>query len=375
MKPATVAEIIARIEALAPPCLAEEWDNVGLQVGRRERPVSRLRVALDPSPAVVQGACADGIDLLVTHHPLIFRPVRQIDYATPFGRSLQLAARHDLAVYCAHTNLDAAAGGVNDVLADRLGLLDLKALVPARPAEGRLKLVFFAPLASQEVLLATLADSAAGRIGAYGGCTFRVKGKGTFRPDSGAHPAIGQPGVFTQVDECRIETVVARGDLPDVLSRLRSVHPYEEMAFDLYPLASEPGTATGLGRVGCLARPLPLKRFAQQAKTRLNLRSLRLAGSPALSVRRVALCSGSGAGLLEAFLASDADCFLAGDLRYHDARAIEEAGRGLLDVGHFASEHPVVASLAERLQQVLCADRFQVQVEACGMEQDPFVAL
>jgi dinuclear metal center YbgI/SA1388 family protein len=377
MKPATVADIVARLEALAPPHLAEEWDNVGLQVGRGEQPVARLRVALDPSPEVIAQACADGIAMLVTHHPLILRPLRRLDGGDGPGRSLQAAVRHDLAVYCAHTNLDAAPGGVNDVLAERLGLVALQPLAPspAAAAPGRLKLVFFAPLESREALLGVLADSPAGRIGAYSGCSFRVQGTGTFRAGRGARPAIGQVGAFTEVEEWRIETVVARRDLEEVLARLRRAHPYEEMAFDLYPLDPLPAPAAGIGRLGRLPRPLTLQRFARRVKAALGLRRLRMVGSPAMAVRRVALCSGSGSSLMGAFLGCGADCYVAGDLRYHDARDAEAAGRGLLDVGHFASERPVVPSLAERLRQALAADGFQVAVDACASERDPFVTL
>lgn len=262
----TVADLLDVMETLAPRHLAADWDNVGLQIGDPRQPVRRLRVALDPLPEVVAAACRERVDLLITHHPLIFHPLTRIDVSTPLGAALQQALTHRLAVVAAHTNLDSAAGGINDYLARRLGLTRLTALCPFSPAEPFL----------------------------------------------------------------------------------------------------------GLGRVGYLPHATRLAPLALDVKERLGLRRVTLAGDPDLPVTCVALCSGSGGSLVSDYLRSPAQVFISGDLRYHDARTVEQAGRGLLDIGHFASEHLYVTVLGERLSEALRERRADIQVEVCGDEADPF---
>ena len=264
----TVADLIGIMEQIAPSGLSEEWDNVGLQVGRRDWPLKRVWVSLDPTPAVVSAACDASVDLLITHHPLMFKAPKSIDFATPLGQIIQQSARHQLSIYSAHTNLDIVTGGINDILADRLELTDI------------------APLEA--------ASSSAGE---------------------------------------------------------------------------------GIGRVGTLARPTTLVSFARKIKEMAGFKTLRYSGNPELPVRRAAVCSGSGSSLMGAFFASGADVYISGDLKYHDARDVEAAGLGLIDVGHFASEHLIVGILAERLRATIETLSLPVIVEECTLESDPFVSL
>lgn len=271
----TVRDIIGIAEELAPRELAESWDNVGLQVGSREWTVKNIWVALDPLPEVVTAACQAGVDLLITHHPLIFKPLKFIDCATPAGDIIHAALRHHLAIFSAHTNLDSAADGVNDTLARRIGLINLGAL----------------------------------RQGEKGSCETDGQGPQAFQ---------------------------------------------------------------GLGRTGDLPRETTLAGLAGDIKKNLGLSSLVIAGDPDLLVSRVALCSGSGASLLGDFFASGAHAYISGDLRYHDARDVEAAGRGLIDIGHFASEHLMVEVLAGMLADRLVKCGPGVSVHACLLEKDPF---
>lgn len=367
---ATVGDFIDIMEGFAPIGLAEPWDNVGLQAGHRDWRVKRIWTALDPLPEVIAAACSNKVDLLVTHHPLIFKPLKRLDFAEPIGRCILHAIENRLAVYAAHTNFDSAAGGLNDIFAGRLGLTNLTALVAPAPASGY-KLVVFVPVEHEQRLLAALFETPAGEIGAYRNCSFRTTGRGTFKPDQDAEPHAGEHGRVNDVAEIKIEAVVAQRDLARVIAHLRSHHPYETMAYDVYPLRQADSTQ-GLGRVGELAEPTDLTSLAIAVKRAFDVETLRVVGDPHLPVKRVAVCTGSGASLLPNFLASPAEVFISGDLRYHDARDTAAAGRGLIDVGHFASEHIFVSELTRRLRDAAAAVGLDVDISGCDLEIEPF---
>ncbi len=369
----TVADIVKRIETLAPTGLAEKWDNVGLQVGQMDWPVHRVSVALDPLPQVVAAACASHTDLLITHHPLTLSPYKTIDFGTPLGAIIQQAAQNHLAIFTAHTNLDSALGGLNDLLASRLSLKNPTRLLPAE-ASGACKLIIFVPIEHEQVVLEALFGAGAGTIGAYTSCSFRMRGTGTFKPGVAAQPQSGARGTLSQVDEVRIEAVVQKTQLAHVIAHVRRHHPYETMAYDVYPLVSTE-SSDGLGCIGELEDPMELQSLALKIKAEMGLPAVKLAGRPDLKVQRAAVCSGSGASLLPLFLAADAQVFISGDWRYHDARQVEACGRGLIDLGHFASEHIIVRDLARRLQDELDKAGLAVRVEACELEKDPFYIL
>jgi dinuclear metal center YbgI/SA1388 family protein len=370
---ATVHDIIKLMERLAPCALAEEWDNIGLQVGQLDWPVNRITVALDPLPEVVSAACAARSDLLITHHPLTLRPLKQIDFNTPIGKIIQQAAQNQLAIFAAHTNLDSASGGLNDLLVSKLGLRNSARLMPVTSSE-ECKLVIYAPVEHENAVLQALFDAGAGKIGAYTHCSFRNRGTGTFKPDPTAQPYSGEPGSLSQVEELRIEAVVTKPDVPHVVNHVRRRHPYETMAYDVYPLQSIEPTE-GLGCIGEFEEPIELAQLADKVKRLMGLQNVRLAGRPDLTVMRAAVCSGSGASLLPLFLKSDTQVFISGDWRYHDARQVEAYDRGLVDIGHFASEHIMVEDLVRRLQAELDKADLAVAVEPSEKERDPFYGL
>jgi putative NIF3 family GTP cyclohydrolase 1 type 2 len=278
-----------------------------------------------------------------------------------------------MAVYAAHTNFDSVTGGLNDIFAGRIGLTNLAPLVAAR-SDGLFKLVVFVPAEHEQRLLAALFESPAGEIGAYSCCSFRSPGRGTFKPGHDTEPFSGDRGRINDVAEVKIETVVKQHDLLRVIAHLRLHHPYETMAYDVYPL-TQPETKFGIGRVGDLAEPSDLGSLAHKVKRSFGVETLRVVGDPGLPVKRVAVCTGSGASLVRVFLKSTADVFISGDLRYHDARDTEAARRGLIDVGHFASEHIIIAALTERLQESAVAAGFDATISACELEKEPFFNL
>ncbi|MFZ5572603.1 MAG: Nif3-like dinuclear metal center hexameric protein [Thermodesulfobacteriota bacterium] len=367
---AILSDIIGILNELAPPSLAEEWDNVGLQIGRPDWPIRSIWVALDPSPVVIHAACNAKIDLLVTHHPLMLTPIRNIDFRSTTGAIIRAAAVHQLAVFSAHTNLDSVKGGVNDVLADMIGLSECTPMIRGT-GENKVKLVLFVPEDYEETILEALFQTAAGHIGEYSCCAFIGRGHGTFLPGKGTRPFVGESGALTRVAEVRIETVVPEKELSQVLAHVRRYHPYETMAYDVYPLAGTFDDA-GIGRFGVFGEAMPLETLAVNLKRKMNLPWIRFIGRKDLTVTNAALCSGSGSSLISRFLASKADVLISGDLRYHDARTIEEAGRGAIDIGHFASEQIILKPLADKLRAAITGKGYPVMVDACSLEKDPF---
>ena len=368
----TVADIIALMDEIAPPRLAEDWDNSGLQFGDPDNPVSRVMVSLDPSPAVIQGACDAGAELLITHHPLFFKPFKKIDLRAPLGRMIAAAARHSLAVFCAHTNLDAVSGGLNDIFAKMLGLQDITVLCPPAPVETACKLVVYAPKDHCRRLLDVFFAHDQGVIGQYSCCTFRQAGTGTFKPGPSARPMVGDPGEIVHADEYRIEATIKASVVKELVAALRDIHPYETMAWDVYPLYPET-PAYGLGRIGVLPEPMDSATLAGKVKSAMGIEWIRVAGASDRLVRKVAVCTGSGAGLMPDFIGSGADALITGDLRYHDARDIEMHGRIAIDVGHFPSERLMIALIQQRLASKCRESNYDVSVDAWLNEQDPFV--
>ncbi|OQX62048.1 MAG: Nif3-like dinuclear metal center hexameric protein [Desulfococcus sp. 4484_241] len=370
----TVADIMAIMNRLAPPELMEEWDNCGLQAGSPGQRVEKIMVALDPSFAVVSEACRGGFDLLITHHPLFIKAPRPIDFSIMPGRAIAMAAKYGLSIFSAHTNLDSAEGGLNDMCADLLGLKRTRVLSP-RPQPDYVKLVFFVPVDHERELLDVLSRTSAGTLGNYASCSFSVRGVGRFKPLEGSSPHIGETGKIASVNETRVEAIVARRDLPDVVDALKSRHPYETMAYDVFPLAGGIENRHGLGRIGDLEQKMTLGMFAKYAMERFEINSARVAGDLEMTVRKVALCSGSGSGLLDDFMASGADVYLSGDLKYHDGMAVIEAGRGLVDIGHFETERLVVDLIAGKLGRIVDDKGLDVTISRYAGETNPFVNL
>lgn len=367
---ATVGQFIHLLDRLAPPRLAASWDNVGLQIGSRNWSVNKVWTALDPLPEVVAKACENNVDLLVTHHPLFFKPVKRIDCETPLGRIVEMALSRQLAIFSAHTNLDSVPGGVNDVLAECMALDKIRVLGdPTDP--DMCKLVVFVPESHLKAILDCLFALDAGRIGNYSCCTFRSEGIGTFLPGADASPAIGKRGTIEHVQENRLEVLVPRDDLVKVVDALKMAHPYETMAYDVYPLNAR-DHRTGMGRVGDLAAPLTLDALSKKLKGALNLSIVRVVGEPDMPVETVALCSGSGSSLLTAAVASGAQAYVSGDLGHHTAIDARSAGIGLIDVGHFGSEHIVVDTLAASIRSGMKILGLSATVEAVDTETDPF---
>ncbi len=355
---------------MAPPGLTETWDNSGLQVGDPTASISRIMVALDATPAVIESAISSACQLLITHHPLIFKPQKSISTATSQGKSIHAAIRGGLAIVSMHTNYDIATGGLNDVLAARLGLEACQPLqVTAR--QELVKLVVFVPEDHLERVRTALFFCAE-QLGAYRDCSFAAPGEGTFTPQAGALPFIGTVGQLERVAERRLEFLTDRTSLPRAVKALLAAHPYQEPAFDIYPLLNE-GSPLGLGRIGRLPAPVSLAEYAARIGADLRAPGLRYVGDPAMMVSKVALCSGSGASVMRTAARAGADLLVTGDVKYHEARDAEELGMAVIDAGHFPTEIIMVPAVSERLAGMLAAAGYQgCDVLACDLETEPF---
>ncbi len=370
---ASVADIIKAMESIAPSNLAQEWDNVGLQVGRKNWTVKKIWVSLDPTLDVVTNACQNDVDLLITHHPLIFKPLRSIDFDTSTGTIIRMAGQRKMAIFASHTNLDIVAKGLNDVLAEAIGLKKLKVL--GKPVEEEnIKLVIYVPEDYEKKILDAILQTRAGNIGEYTACTFRNKGEATFRPGSMATPFIGNSGEISGANEIRIETVVHKDDVSDVIEFIRSHHPYETMAYDAYPLLTNKDR-NGIGRFGELDEKIDLKSLALKIKEKLQLKYVKISGNHKLAVKKIAVCTGSGSDMMKYFISSGAEVYISGDLKYHDAKDAQTNNLGIIDIGHFASEHLMVDVIVKRLGRILSDAGMNIEVEAYRLEEDPFVII
>lgn len=365
---ARIQDLVGLVHSLYPPALAEEWDNVGLQVGEAAAELKSVLVCLDPSERALDAAAAVNAQAIVAHHPLLFRPLRSLTAADETGRTLFRAVREGIAILCAHTNLDRGRAGLNDWLAERLGVAAAR---PLAPGGELLKLVVFVPAGYECQVADALFAAGAGEVGRYDRCAFRSAGTGTFRPGPGAAPFIGREGEAEAVRELRLETILPREAAGRAVERMLKTHPYEEVAYDLIPLANR-RSDVGLGRIGRLERPLPLEEFAGRVKEALGASSLRLAGDVGRRVAKVALCGGSGASLLAEAVRQGADVLVTGDVKYHEARSAESQGIALIDAGHFATEHLMVPGLSAVLRREAEKKGLHVVFHEMKGESDPF---
>jgi dinuclear metal center YbgI/SA1388 family protein len=369
----TVAEVQAVLEATYDPRRAEEWDAVGLVAGDPNAGVHKILFAVDPTGAVIDEAVATDVDLLVTHHPLLLRPVNSVAATTPKGRAVHKLIVNKVALLTAHTNADAPPGGVSEAMAHALGVEDPKPIA-TQPQDPVDKLVTFVPRADVGRVIDALAAAGAGDIGAYERCAYTSDGTGTFRPTAGAKPAIGEVGAVEEVAETRVEMVVPRVRRAVVVEALRVAHPYEEAAFDVYELAAQP-SASGSGRIGRLAEPTTLREFSAAVVAALPATHsvARVAGDPGQPIHTVAVCGGSGDFLLDQVRATAADVYVTSDLRHHPASELREYGApALIDVPHWAAEWtwlPVVEGL---LTAALAAQAITVETRVSSIVTDPW---
>ncbi|NVO00453.1 MAG: Nif3-like dinuclear metal center hexameric protein [Geobacteraceae bacterium] len=366
---AKLSDIIGIINKIAPPSLAEDWDNVGLQVGDPSATIDRIMVALDPVQEAIDAAIDNSCQLLLTHHPLIFKPLKRISTADETGRLIHKAIANRLAIVSLHTNYDVVQNGVNDLLTEALGMTGCKPLKVSHHEE-LVKLVVFVPLSHHETVMNSLIPFCC-QEGNYADCSFTTSGLGTFRPLDGSSPYIGTTGKRECVEESRIELLITKTDIQAALKSMRRSHPYEEPAFDIIPLLNK-GKASGIGRIGNIATASTLKDFSERVKVALGTPAIRIVGNPERLVSKIAVCGGSGAFLLRDAAREGADLLLTGDIKYHEAREAGFLGIALIDAGHFPTEKLMIEGLSLQLEAEIKKRRLDVQLCRCTTESDPF---
>jgi dinuclear metal center YbgI/SA1388 family protein len=359
----TVGALIEFLDRFAPSHLAADWDNVGLLLGDRNSVAERVMTCLTLTPEVAQEAIQSNIQLIITHHPIFFRPIQRLTSDTPEGRMLLSLIKAGVAIYSPHTAFDNTAGGINDSLARRLGLVEI---VPLRRREGihQRKIVVFVPEADLSRVSDAMFRAGAGRIGEYSQCSFRLAGTGTFFCSDASQPTVGQKGRREEVSEWRLEVLCPEGCREQVIAAMRGAHSYEEPAYDVYPLQP---TTFGEGRLGGLQEPQSLDQFAKSAKDVLKAERVQIVGEPGRSVERVALACGAGGDFLMDAVRAKADVFVTGEARFHDYLAAQANGLALVLPGHYGTERFGIEELADRLHQQFP----EIQVWPSKSETDP----
>jgi dinuclear metal center YbgI/SA1388 family protein len=342
-----IQEVITHLENIAPPSLQESYDNAGLITGDATRLCTGVIICLDSTSEVINEAIESGANLVVAHHPIIFSGLNKLNGNNYVGRAIILAIKHDIAIYAIHTNLDNIIDGVNKQMADKLGLVNRRVLLPKK--DQLEKLFVFVPSSHEEQLKDALFEAGAGSIGKYSECSFSTTGTGSFKGGKDTNPYVGKPGERHLEDERRIEVIFPVYLEARILKAMRAVHPYEEIAFDLVRLNNE-FAGLGSGLIGELEAPLPANEFLSLLKSAFDLPIVRHTAIPAKLVKVVALCGGAGSFLISKALGAKAEVYVTGDIKYHE---FFDANDRILvcDIGHFESEQFTIDLLYDILRE------------------------
>jgi dinuclear metal center YbgI/SA1388 family protein len=362
----SLAHAIEALERIAPPALAESWDNVGLLVRpTRPRRIDRIWLTIDLTAEVMREAVAGKAQMIVAYHPAVFGAVKRTDELKPAALE---AIERRIAIYSPHTALDAAPGGMCDWLADGLGELSAcEPITTAQAGGSDLKLVIFTPAESVDALRIALAKIGAGQIGAYSQCSYELTGQGTFLGDETSRPVVGRRGKLERVDEVRLEMVCPRAKLAAAAMVIARVHPYEEPAWDVYPLATKPRADAGPGRIATLSQPASLNTLIGRIKSHLQLKHVRVARPAKMDrISQVAVCPGAGGSL---FADLDApQLYLTGEMRHHDLLDKVEQGAAVVLTDHTNTERGYLPTLRKRLIKELGKG---VAIHIASSDHDP----
>jgi dinuclear metal center YbgI/SA1388 family protein len=364
-----VSEISSIIEEMFPPALAQDWDNVGLLLGEANKNVKKLLLTIDITNAVVAEAKRLKVDLIVSYHPVIWDGLKQVTAAGQ-GSLVYELIRSGISVHSIHTALDVVKGGINDGLAEIIGIRDGQPIgdFVAQPDGDNFKLVVFVPLEAVNKVSQAIFAAGAGAIGNYSHCSFRSEGKGTFLPLSGSRPTIGRKGKLEEVAETRLEAVVPAGKITQVATAMRGAHPYETPAFDVIKLY-DVESRFGLGRMGKVIPPRRLAEIIKAIKKSTGTKAVGIVGKQARMVRTAAVCAGSCGKIINQVIAAGCDLYVTGELKHHHALAAQEAGVTCLCLSHTVSERFILKKLSKQLQKKLK----DVKITISRKDADPFV--
>jgi dinuclear metal center YbgI/SA1388 family protein len=362
-----ISEIAGAIEQIAPLKLAQEWDNVGLLIGNPKKQIKKILVTIDITKDVLAEAKQFKVDMILSYHPTIWDGLKKVT-AGGEGDIVYQLIRADIAVFAIHTALDAAVGGVNDGLAELVGIIDAKPIgdYVANPKGDMYKLVVFVPKNALDKVSAAIFKAGAGHIGNYSNCGFGAAGTGSFKPLAGAHPAIGDVGRKESVEEMRFETIVPAHILGEVVGAMKKAHPYEEPAFDVFKISDT--EKFGLGRMGGLPKTLTVKHIITAIKRKTGAKAVGIVGNANRKVKTAAVCAGSCGRIINSVIVAKCDLYVTGELKHHQAMAAQEAGLCCLCLSHSVSERFILKKLAQRLQKLLKTATIRVS----NKDADPF---
>lgn len=343
-------EIIKYIEDWAPLEIAWEKDNVGLQVGNPSGKIIGVLLALEFTEYVLKESLSRKCNLIITHHPFIFNPIKKLNFQSDTSAKLiRELIKNNINLYSAHTNLDFTKDGVSFRLAQIIGLKEISFLHNLQ--NNQLKLVVFVPVAYVENVASAIFEAGGGIIGEYRNCSYRLNGTGTFKGSESSNPAIGQKGIYEKVEEVRIEVLVNNWSLKKVLTAMIDTHPYEEPAYDVYPLQNS-NANFGIGALGLLSSKMKVEEFLLHVAEKLKAKNLRYTNGTKKTIKKVAVCGGSGSDLLNEAIKLGADAFITADVKYH---SFHDANKKILlvDAGHYETEIHILDELKERLEKFL----------------------
>jgi dinuclear metal center YbgI/SA1388 family protein len=373
LKQANGQEIIQLFETWSPKKLAcMENDPIGLAIGTLNKKVNKVLVTLDVNEEVADEAIETGCELIIAHHPPIFRKLSNLRTDTPSGRLYEKLIKHDIAVYAAHTNLDVAEGGVNDLLADALQLQEVKILEKTY-SEPLMKLAVFVPIGHADELRIALANAGAGKIGNYDSCSYSSPGEGRFRALEGANPFIGNVGEIEVAKEEKVEVVFPTSMKNRILRAMLNSHPYEEPAYDLYTLDLEVNEQ-GIGRIGTLNAPMTLREFAEYVKKQLDVPFVRIVGKVDEKIFKVAVLGGDGNKYIHIAKRAGADVLVTGDMYFHTAQDAQAIGLNIVDPGHHV-EKVMIKGVAEKMTSLCEEAKLSVQFIQSKVNTEPFILI
>lgn len=350
----TGIEIIKYLEEWAPKGIAWDKDNVGLQVGDPKIRIKNILISLDLNEEVIESAVKENCNLIITHHPILYYPLKNLDFSkNQIARMIQILVKNNITLYSAHTNLDFTKQGVSYSLAKRLQLNKIRFL--KNLSQNQFKLAVFVPTSHVSKVAEAIHQSGGGIIGEYSHCSFRSNGTGTFRGSDDSNPSIGKKGVIESVEEIKLEILVDKWKLNPVIDALKKAHPYEEVAYDIYTLQND-NINYGIGAIGELNEAMKINDFLSFVSSKLKVTTLRYTKNNKKKIKSVAVCGGSCSELIEESIQQNADAFITADLKYH-AFQDAESRILLIDAGHYETEVPILDEIKSRLEKLLIENK------------------
>ncbi|MEN8907188.1 MAG: Nif3-like dinuclear metal center hexameric protein [Clostridiales bacterium] len=358
--------IINELENIAPICLAEKWDNVGLIIGDENFKINRVLCALDVTKEVLEKAISEKAELIMSHHPFIFRDIKNINMNDKLGELIISAVKNDINIYSAHTNLDFSDDGLNSFLLKKIGVKKISNLLDYK-TENLYKIVVFVPENSLDKVREAMAKCGAGFIGNYSHSSFYSQGTGTFLPMEGTDPYIGKKGVLERTDEIKLETIVKKSDLDKIIDVMIKKHPYEEVAYDIYKLENK-NKAFGYGKIGILDKEICIEKFLENLKYILNLDKIVIIKGKNKNIKKIGVFTGALDQKIIKKLNNKVDILVTGDVKYHMAMDIKKIGLNVIDAGHFNTE-----IIAIELFENIIKEKFKnIEIIKNDIEKNPF---